>query len=339
MEYGYYDEIELEYTIYLAEQEMFDNLISLSTSVCNENVGLVLVQEDFKNTVNTYIEKIVMGIQKAWNAFKDKVIGAAVKPILNSAKEKLDNYDESVVVQFWHTIDMNKFDALSMKDFDIEFLKSCESKTDYYSKAFGEFFKDKEKSLKNNIIDTIINTDDKEHKVTRVEMDNLYEFCTRRFKEAVAKLETDINNLNKNINNIKYSLKVTEPGEESGESTATAQSTEPVKQENSMDILTNLYESYHIINEDGEKNNDTKSTKIIDKGTEAGGGKGNNNVKMLTWYLSGNTDVFSAKMKILRLRYLDAIRIFKAAFPILKNKENNTNEVEIKQTNKYQIKK
>lgn len=336
MEYGYYDEIELEYTMYLAEQEMFNNLISLSASVCNESVGLVLVQEDFKDTVNTYIEKIIMGIQKAWNTFKEKVMNAAVKPVLDAAAKRIADYDGSLVVQYWHTYDMNKFDALSMVDFDINLLKSCESKTDYYNKAFGAFFVDKEKSLKTNIIDLIINTENGDHQVTGDEMNNMYDFCTRRFKEATTKLGNDIDNLNKNINTVKYTLKVTEPGEEAPE--ATAQSVE-VTPENSMDMLVGLYESCQVLTEapkapGAKANDDTKSVKVVDKGTAAGEGKGNNNIKMLTWYLSGNTDVFSAKMKILRLRYLDCIKIFKAAFPLAKKKEKTENEVEVKQTYK-----
>lgn len=338
MEYGYYDEIELEYTMYLAEREMFENLIPLSSSICNEGVGLLLIQEDFKDTVNTYIEKIVMGIQKAWNAFKEKVMGAVVKPVLDAAQKRISNYDGSLVVQFWHTYDMNKFDALSMVDFDINLLKSCESKTDYYSKAFGTFFVDKEKSLKTNIIDLIITTENADHQVTIDEMNNMYDFCTRRFKEESTKLGNDIDNLNKNINNVKYALKVTEPGEE--EPSATAQSVE-VTPENSMDMLVGLYESCQEVLTEAPKaapkvtNNDTKSVKVVDKGTATSDAKTNNNIKMLTWYLSGNTEVFSAKMKILRLRYLDCIKIFKAAFPLQKKEEDNTTEK--KQT--YKMKK
>ena len=144
----YIDEIELEYTMFLAEQELFDNLIFLGSSVHHESVGLMIIEEDFKDSVNKYVEKIVTGIQKAWNTFKTKVIEAAVKPIIDNAKAKVDGYDGTVVVNFWHKYDMNKLDAVSMVDFDINLLESCQNKTEYYSKAFGSIFVDKEKSLK-----------------------------------------------------------------------------------------------------------------------------------------------------------------------------------------------
>ena len=60
----YYSDIELEYNNFLAEQELYDNLISLGASVCNESCGLLLIQEDYKETVNKYIDKIATGIQK-----------------------------------------------------------------------------------------------------------------------------------------------------------------------------------------------------------------------------------------------------------------------------------
>ena len=61
----YFDEIQLEYNNFLAEQELFENLITLGSSVYHEEAGLMLVEEDFKNTINEYIDKIVTGIQDA----------------------------------------------------------------------------------------------------------------------------------------------------------------------------------------------------------------------------------------------------------------------------------
>ena len=55
---NYYNDIELEYNNFLAEQELYDNLISLGASICNESSGLLLIQEDYNNTVNKYIDKI-----------------------------------------------------------------------------------------------------------------------------------------------------------------------------------------------------------------------------------------------------------------------------------------
>jgi hypothetical protein len=100
-----------------------------------------------------------------------------------------------------------------------------------------------------------------------------------------------------------------------------------------------------IINEEDQKeeNKDTKSTTVV-KDTDADANKEKakeqkNNVKYVNWYLAGNTDVFSAKMKILRQRYLDYAKIFKAVFidPEKKEKEGKA-EYKLKGKNKYKMK-
>ena len=331
---NYYDEIELEYTVFLAEQELFDNLLSLGASVHHESVGLMLIKEDYNSTVNKYIEKIVAGIQRAWNTFKDKVINAVVKPVLDNVNKKIDTYEGGLEVQYWHTYNMPKYDAIKMVDFDMELLNNAQNKTDYYSNAYPGVFTNKEKSLKENIIDQVINTEDT-HVVTQEDMANMLDFCTRGFKERSTKLEGDLKRLNTNINTMKVSINASTVG---GETQNTQTVTQQTVVQNSADILSDLYESYsmNILNEAEDNNN--KSTKVVNNG-DSGNNENTpqkNNVKKMTWYLSGNTDVFSAKMKIMRQRYLDCIKIFRAAFPKEKEKKE-TNQVEVKGTNAQQI--
>lgn len=330
----YIDEIELEYSTFLAEQELFDNLITLGGSIYHESVGLVVVQEDFKNTINTYIEKIVTGIQKAWNTFKEKVIDfEPAKKIIDNVNKKLNSYDGTAEVQYWHTYNFGKFDSLKTIEFNKELLDSCENKTDYYTKAFSGFYTNKDISLKENIINQIIDTQDS-HVITKEDVDNMIDFCTRGFKERVNKLQTDLNSLNTNITSIKSKIGATISGGENQTVQTVQQQTEV--QHNSVNILTSLYESYMILNEDNDENNN-KSAKVV-KNTDAGADDKTKNdqsksVKEISWYLSANTDVISAKMKILRQRYLDAIKIFRAIFPKEKEKKE-TDQVEVKQTAK-----
>ena len=319
---NYFDEIELEYTCFLAEQELFDSLISLGSSIQHESVGLVVIKEDYKNSVNSYIEKIVSGIQKAWNNFKNKVIQSPVKKILEEIKDKINTYSGNQEVQYWHTYDFVKFDALKMVDFNLELIKSCETKMEYYEKAYPGFITNKEKSFKENIIDRIINTEDT-HIITKEEMLQMYEFCTKTFNSISKKLEDDLKRMNNNINTLKTVINVSKAGEET---TATvSQQTTTVNGESYIATkeLSAIYESVLL-----EDENDTKSTAVV-KDSDADAGKDEaksqkNNIKCMNWYLAGNTDVFSAKMKILRQRYLDCIRIFRAVFPKEKPEKKET---------------
>ena len=50
---------ELEYSNYLAEQEMFTNLAKIEYDICNESVTLVSLQEGIKDTIMLYLQKIM----------------------------------------------------------------------------------------------------------------------------------------------------------------------------------------------------------------------------------------------------------------------------------------
>ena len=340
---NYYDEIELEYNCFLAEQELFDDLISLGSSIQHESVGLMLIKEDYNNSVNKYIEKIVAGIQKAWNNFKNKVIENPAKKILEGIKDRVNKYDGTQEVQYWHTYDFVKFEALKMVDFNLELIKSCENKMDYYDKAYPGFITDKEKSFKENIIDRIISTEET-HVITQQEMLQMYDFCAKQFGNLTKKLEDDLKKINANINTLKTSINATKAGAEVT-STVSQQTALPAPQQQqstgesytSTELLSAFYESVLL-----EDKNDTKSTTVVkDTDADVDKEKANDqksNIKCMNWYLAGNTDVFSVKMKILRQRFLDYIKIIKAVFPKEEKKEDeNKEEVKVTTTNKQQI--
>ena len=334
----YIDEIELEYTVFLAEQELFDNLITLSSSVHHESVGLMLVQEDFKDTIIDYIDKITKGIQGAWDTFKKKVVQNPVKKILENIEKKTRDYDGNLEVQYWHKYNLTKFDTIKTVNYDDNLMQTCENKEDYFSKAFPGIFTNKDKSLKENIINQVIDTEDT-HTITIEDVDTMINFCEKGFSDRVKKMETDLKTINVNINTVKTKIGITKSGEETT-STVTNQTEVTPKAENSLDILSAIYESYIVEGPGGPDENNNKSTAVVkndnneNKESKAGQQKA---VQRISWYLAGNTDVVSAKMKIMRQGYLDAIRIFKAIIP---KDEEEKKETEVKSTGnekKYSI--
>lgn len=321
----YYDEIELEYSCFLAEQELFENLLYLGSNVYHESMGLIVLQEDFSDTIIKYIDKIVNGIQKAWNTFKNKVIGFAATPILNNVKDKLATYkDGDIYSENWHKYDMGKFDALKMATFDMVTLNNYENKSDYFAAVYSGFYNDKNKSLKENIIDTIMETEDK-HTVVMNDIQEAYTFCNSTFKEKTSKLNADLDAFNGSINSVKSAINATTSGEANGEDQSQqtqSQSSYKLKSnEETVDILLNFYNENSILLEDGDDKNNN-SQKLVN--TNKGDPKQRDRIKKIQWFFSGNTDVFSAKMKILRKKYLDGISLLKSAFP--KGKEDNENK-------------
>ena len=348
---SYYDDIELNYNMFIAEQELYDNLISLGASVYNESAGLILIQEDYKNSINKYIDKIVTGIQNAWDTFKNKVVQFVTKPIVDRAKKKIGSYKEnSVKAEYWHKYNMEKFDSIKLPEFNLEEMKKYQTKIEYYKAAFTAIFVDPNKSLKENIIDQVIDTEDV-HEVTSKDINDIFAFVTSGFKEKVTKLENNLKQFNANVNTLKMKVNVTTPGTEETKATTVQQQTtttttnapsgsgEATKE--SVDMLLGIYEAYNIFNEAGPNDKDnTKTQKATNTETSKSDNKDEtNNVKRIAWYLSGNTEIISAKMKILRQKYLDSVNILKIAFPVEKEEENKEeNKEEKKEGNKYKLK-
>ena len=52
------EEYELKYNLFLAEQELYTNMINIGGSCIYESVGLISIQESLKDTVINYLEKL-----------------------------------------------------------------------------------------------------------------------------------------------------------------------------------------------------------------------------------------------------------------------------------------
>lgn len=352
----YYDDIMLEYDLFLAEQELYENLISLGGQVYHENCGLILIKEDYDNKVNTYIEKVVGGLQKAWNNFKTKVVDANIKPYLNSIKDKYTKWsseNHEIIVENWHSYNWATFDTINTVPYDIEKLNAAQNKEEYYSNVYGSFYTDKDKSLKDNIINKVMNTEPK-HIINSQDVNQAFTFCTQEFFNKVNKLQNNIKDFNSQIVVLKQSINVTSSGEQQSTTyqlKAPAQNNNQAAANNNggqqatgesvnMTLLS-LYES--VLMEADEDNN--KAMKVVSNTNSDNDGSQtgqNNNIKKMTMYITGNIDVMSAKMKILRNALFDCVAsILKQALPPKKDEEGNTveqpEEVEVSANQQVEI--
>lgn len=343
---NYYDDIMLEYELFLAEQELYDNLISLGSQVYHEDYGLILLKEDYNNKVNGYIDKIVKGLQKAWNTFKEKVVDADIKPYLNSIKDKYTKWSSEqheIILENFHTYNWATFDTINVVPYDQEKLNVAKTKEEYYKSVYSSFYTDPSKSLKENIIDKVMDTQ-AQHKVTSQDVTNAFTFCTQEFLAKVNKVKNDLVNFNSQIEVLKNAINVTaNNGEEvSGAAPQAALPAPNSSAENESATVLSLYESCCILLEDDNKNElavrVASNTNNDNNGTKTGD---DNNVKKMTIYITGNVDVMSAKMKILRRALSESIAsILKQALP--PRKDNNDQEtvqqpVQATQTQQVQI--
>ena len=67
------EDYELEYTLYKADSVLSESFMSLmlSEQVITESVKLDSIYESAGESIVNYITKIISGIQKVWNKFKE----------------------------------------------------------------------------------------------------------------------------------------------------------------------------------------------------------------------------------------------------------------------------
>ena len=104
---------ELYYDMYLAESELYDNMMSIANGVVTESTGLISLQEDVKGTIKTYLNKVAQAIQKAWNKFTEFFKNAG-KNFVNKIKTMLGRKELGFEINNYQKIDFNKLKNIKL---------------------------------------------------------------------------------------------------------------------------------------------------------------------------------------------------------------------------------
>lgn len=280
---------QLNYDIFLAEQELFDSLFVLGCGVVNESVGLISLQEGFKETIMNYLEKITKAIESAWEKFKQLLLEGKDKVYLKAIEKKMENPNPKFTIDNFKTFDTTFLDNISVKPFDYTQMKeSLESKTDYINKYYSNLIKDPQVGIKENIMNSIVKSTQDNVRCTSDMLKNMYTFATKTFTAKVSKLEVDlktVNNSNKNIQNL---ISTIQPAEVKAESVC-------------------IYESY--IMEAEEKKDD--KPKFNNDEPEKSSQDNSTLVKHVSTYLGVSSDIISAKMSAYREVYAFYMSVIK----------------------------
>lgn len=302
---------ELQYDLFLAESELFDNLILYGSNYVNESVGLITIHEGVKDTILNYLQRITEAIQKAWERFKEICLKKVDEVYLKSISDKMKDPKPEFTINNYPDYDINKLSTIKLTPFDYESMKdSLGSKEVFINKYYSNIPKD-EKSIADNIEKMVIRSR-KDTPCTGDILKSMYEFVTSGFKSELSKIEADlkvVNTSNKNIQNMVSKVSATETTNEA----------------------VCLYESY--ITE--EKEDDTKVG--FEDNKDASKSNNKNIVSEVTTYVKASTDILTAKMKVLKNIYGLYMRTIRHYAPPFKKKDKEESS-ENKQTGSLQIK-
>lgn len=312
------EDYELQYNLYLAESELFNNLISLGEEVVNESSGLMSIQEGVKETVINYLSKISTAIQEAWNKFKEILTRGADIAYLKSIEKRMQNAECNFTATYTE-YDMNKLNGIKLIPFNYEDMKeSLSSKEDFLAKYYPDIKLDEKNKSVKEVVQSICVKSRDEVKCDGQLLKKMYRFVTVDYKAEMSKLEADLKTVNTSNKNIQNLVSTVMPAETASNEAAI------------------VYESY-ILEADDNKEEDKTTGKVEFKDPPKDENNTNENkstnkesiTKAVTTYCSVSTDILTGKMKVVKDMYSAYMTIIKHYIhPPKKEKENEEKKPE-----------
>jgi hypothetical protein len=301
------DDYELSYNLFLAEQELFNDMTRLEYCVVSESTTLELLQEGVKETIMNYLRKIMTQIQKIWSKFKSGVT-SKVANYLSSKVEPLFKVanDTDFIVKNYVEYDMNKLNNYNIAVFDY----SDQTKEKYKSEAeyIKRTYPDLDVNIKKSLLEKVTSTTDSFRITKEILIKDIYGYCKAGYKKDIEDISEDIDHLNNSSKNITAMVN----------SVSTAQETVNMWLNLSLGVVTEAEEDNKKMSfEDnyGEKSGDNaKADKAKGEITTA-----------VTVYMSSNTKLLSAKMYVVNKKFSTCMKILKH-FVVFYNKNKSAVE-------------
>lgn len=299
------DEFNLD--LLLAEAEQY--IVSSLSDVFLESESIRVLNEGVRETIMNYVQKIVQGIQKAWNKFTYAFSQAQLKFIKEKVKPLIDKTDNiDFTINNYKTYDFTKLDSIQIQPFDYDRMKDdLQDSQSYFKAQYSQL----DISGSHNIKEALEKYLDKKiipkFQCKQEQLQNISNFMIEdyfKYRDAIEKDIESLNNSNENIKNIVNQVVETE-----------VKSSENVKSEN---VYFNIDNSLDIYLEDGEKepgmsfeDNSGEVTNGDDKNIDDSEKreKSKEVTKAVRTYMTCNTKLLSAKMSIVNKQKREAFLI------------------------------
>ena len=274
------DNYQISYELYLAENQMFSELVDIKSSLLTESANIYILNEALIDTVKKYITKVVQSIQAAWKKIvqifeegPDALYIKALKPFIEKATE-----DPKFTVAHYKTVDENRFSSIRLIPFSYdEAMKQNLSSEDDFIKAYYTMLRVEEGKSIRDAIEEFCVTDTAEFRPKLSDIKEMYDWCANKYKQQFDSINSDINLVNGSISNIETLMNNIQPS--------------------NVGETVNMF--FNEAEGDNSKENDT--TKIIkDPGAEDD--TNNKVLKDISTYMKASTQIMTAKMNILKDR-------------------------------------
>jgi hypothetical protein len=307
------DEFNLDLMLLEAEQELF-------SEIQLESADIEILNEGIRETIMQYVQKVIQGIQKAWNKFANAFTQAELNHLKNQVKPVIDKSENiDFTINNYKEIDLEKMVNIKIEPFDYDRMKeNLDSAEDFYRTFYPNLDVTNSKNVKEALEKFLGKKIVDKYRCTEKELSEIYDFAAVKYFEYRNLIQKDIDNLNQASENIKNTV-----------NQVTASET-PVTNESFDWFLTDT-----LLEADtpgGNANGDAKTSFTDNSGetTKTDGSEQtkqeNENrkkaTKAVSTYMSCTTKLLSAKMSILNKQKREAFLILNHFYA--SKKVNNT---------------
>jgi hypothetical protein len=188
------EEYELAYNLYREGKILEANTTSLELKSLTESTEVI--QEGVADTIRKYVNKIIKGIQSAWDKFKGNVTKSRLKYTDEQVKAALEKEPHITVNDY---IDYKPDTMNNIKIGELNYNTMANDLKDvptFMKKYYSSIYSDQNKSIYDNIRAKCLGQRSDKYKITKEDLSRMYDY-TSKYDEFKTKLEEEIKVINK----------------------------------------------------------------------------------------------------------------------------------------------
>lgn len=199
---------EIGYLVY-QETLNLENLFSVTDAkLLTESVDEEALNEAMIDTIRSYVNKVVSGIEKVWQKFKTRIQHIRKDILLkqfplNKMKEILSKSNtKPVEVENYRDYDLGKLSSIRFMPFTTDLVGDAQNKNDFYAKHYAGVIKDEDRSVTDNLRDYITRAKSNKFAIPAEKIQDMVDFVTKEEGGISSAIEDNIQQMNRSVQNI-----------------------------------------------------------------------------------------------------------------------------------------
>lgn len=188
------EEYQLAYNLYTEGRILESTIASYELKALTES-GEIL-EEGAAESIRNFVNKIIKGIQEAWNKFKGNVAKTKLKYTENEIKDAIERYEPHVAVENFIDYNPDIIKNLDIQTLDYNSMESSlDSVESFMERYYSSVYSDAKKSIYENIREKSIKSKSDKMEIKKEHLRSMFEYISQ-YDQFKNKLEEEIKKIN-----------------------------------------------------------------------------------------------------------------------------------------------